>query len=42
MKTRTSADQATLEKWARAVEERCPVSDNIANATSVTINPVKI
>ena len=42
MKARTSADQAALEKWAKAVEERCPVSDNLANATSVSISPVKI
>jgi uncharacterized OsmC-like protein len=27
------ADAETLEKWMRSIEERCPVSDNIGNAT---------
>ena len=31
------ADQATLQRWLQVVEERCPVSDNIANATPLTI-----
>ena len=31
------ADQATLAKWLKTVEERCPVSDNLANATPVKI-----
>ena len=29
----TDADQAKLEQWLKTVESRCPVSDNIANAT---------
>ncbi len=31
------ADQATLQNWLQAVESRCPVSDNIGNATPVHI-----
>lgn len=31
------ADQATLAKWLQAVEGRCPVSDNIGNATPLRI-----
>lgn len=34
----TEMDEETLIKWAKAVEERCPVSDNIGNATPITIN----
>ncbi len=41
METKTSAGQDVLEKWARTIEERCPVSDNIANVTPVHILPVK-
>ncbi|NLW11965.1 MAG: OsmC family protein [Clostridiaceae bacterium] len=37
IKPDTNADQATLEKWLTAVETRCPVSDNIGNATPVKI-----
>ena len=31
------AEPEKLQKWLKAVESRCPVSDNIANATPVTI-----
>lgn len=31
------ADKATLEKWMHAVEDRCPVSDNIQNITEVKV-----
>lgn len=31
------ADKATLEKWLETVESRCPVSDNLANTTPVSI-----
>jgi len=31
----TDADDETLGEWLEAVEERCPVSDNISNATPV-------
>ncbi len=37
MKPDCDADQATLERWVKTIEERCPVSDNIANATPVEI-----
>jgi len=37
MKPDTDADAATLEKWIKIVEGRCPVSDNIANVTPVII-----
>ena len=32
------ADRATLEAWLKTVESRCPVSDNIANATPLSIS----
>lgn len=32
------AEKKTLEKWLQVVEERCPVSDNIANATLVSLS----
>lgn len=31
----TAADEDQLATWLETVEERCPVSDNIANATPV-------
>lgn len=34
----TDADFKTLEKWIKAVESRCPVSDNIMNSTPISIN----
>lgn len=34
------ADSKTLKKWLEAVEDRCPVSDNLANATPVSIELV--
>ncbi|NLK08918.1 MAG: OsmC family protein [Firmicutes bacterium] len=33
----TTADSETLAKWLHAVETRCPVSDNLQNATPVSI-----
>ena len=38
LKPDTDADEKTLEKWVKAVEERCPVSDNIAHETPVKIS----
>lgn len=37
MKPETDADEATLKTWIEKVENRCPVSDNLANATPVNI-----
>lgn len=34
----TDADRGTLEKWLKAVESRCPVSDNLTNPTPVHIS----
>ncbi len=31
------ADRQTLEKWLKAVEERCPIKDNLANPTPVKV-----
>jgi uncharacterized OsmC-like protein len=31
------ADEATLEKWKKAVCDRCPVSDNIKNTTPIEV-----
>lgn len=33
----TDADEATLEEWLTTVEDRCPVTDNVANETPVAI-----
>jgi uncharacterized OsmC-like protein len=33
----TDADPATLERWRSIVESRCPVSDNLINATPVRL-----
>lgn len=33
----SSADKETLEKWALAVEDRCPVTDNITNRTPFNV-----
>ncbi|MFZ7119976.1 MAG: OsmC family protein [Eubacteriaceae bacterium] len=37
VKPDTDADESTLQKWIHIVEDRCPVSDNIANATPLKI-----
>ncbi|TGG88670.1 OsmC family protein [Geotoga petraea] len=37
MKPETDADEDTLKTWIEKVESRCPVSDNLANATPVNI-----
>jgi len=31
----SDADELTLSKWLKAIEQRCPVSDNIANSTPI-------
>ncbi len=33
----SDADEETLNKWLEIIESRCPVSDNLANATPVKI-----
>ncbi len=33
----TDADQSTLDKWLELVESRCPVSDNLSNATPISL-----
>lgn len=33
----TDADDDTLKKWIKVVEERCPVSDTISNSTPLKI-----
>ncbi len=37
LKPDCNADHETLEKWIHAVEERCPVSDNLQNRTPVKV-----
>jgi uncharacterized OsmC-like protein len=37
MKVETDADEETLKKWVEAVEDRCPVSDNLGNSTPVRV-----
>jgi len=38
LKPDTEADQAMKEKWLTAVRSRCPVSDNIAHPTPISIS----
>lgn len=37
LKADTDADESTLAKWLEAIEDRCPVSDNLQNPTPVKI-----
>ncbi|MDK2784082.1 MAG: hypothetical protein PWQ32_1671 [Thermococcaceae archaeon] len=37
VKVKTDADEETLKKWLEQVEERCPVSDNLANPTPTKV-----
>ncbi len=37
LKPDADTDQKTLETWRAAIEDRCPVSDNLKNATPVSI-----
>ena len=37
IKPDADADEATLTEWLKKVESRCPVSDNLTNATPVHI-----
>lgn len=37
----SDADEAILAEWKEEVENRCPVSDNLANSTPVTISQAK-
>lgn len=38
IKPDADADEETLQRWAVAIEERCPVSDNLANSTPVKLS----
>ena len=38
LKPDTDADEATLKKWANAIEDRCPVSGNLQHTTPVSIS----
>lgn len=38
MKPVCDADEATLVEWLKRVEARCPVSDNLLNATPLSIS----
>jgi len=37
MKVDTNADEETLKRWVEAVEDRCPVTDNLGNSTPVRV-----
>ena len=41
LKPDTDADAETLDKWLKVVEQRCPVSYNLANTTPVLISVVR-
>jgi uncharacterized OsmC-like protein len=34
----SDADQATLDEWLARVEARCPISDNVGNATPLSLS----
>jgi len=38
MSVAAAADEAELREWLAAVEERCPVTDNVANGTGVAVD----
>lgn len=38
----TDADESLLQQWLHAVEERCPVSDNLQNITPVKVELEKL
>ncbi|MDI6603867.1 MAG: OsmC family protein [Thermoanaerobacteraceae bacterium] len=38
IKPYADADKETLEKWLESVESRCPVSDNLSNATPIKVS----
>jgi uncharacterized OsmC-like protein len=38
MSVAADADEAELREWLAAVEERCPVTDNVANETGVAVD----
>ena len=38
IKPDADADRVTLGKWLKAVESRCPVTDNISNSTPLKID----
>ncbi|MDK2800924.1 MAG: hypothetical protein PWP27_2607 [Clostridiales bacterium] len=38
IKPDADADQETLEKWLKTIEDRCPVSDNLANPTPIKLS----
>jgi uncharacterized OsmC-like protein len=37
LKLTSPAEEATLERWRQAVEDRCPVSDNLSSGTSLSV-----
>jgi uncharacterized OsmC-like protein len=37
LKPVSGADETTLQKWVRTVDERCPISDTIAKVTRVSV-----
>lgn len=37
MSIEADADEAELEEWLAAVEQRCPVTDNVENETGVSV-----
>ena len=37
IRVKSDADEETLKEWLERVEERCPVSDNLANVTPVHV-----
>ncbi|WP_297436358.1 OsmC family protein [Thermococcus sp.] len=42
VKVRSDADEKTLREWLERVEERCPVSDNLANVTPTLVRVEKL
>ncbi len=42
LRVQTNADEATLARWLKQVEARCPVSDNLGNVTPLEVAYAKL
>jgi len=42
LRVQTDADEATLARWLKQVEARCPVSDNLGNPTPLEVAYAKV
>lgn len=42
MRVETDADDETVAEWTEQVEERCPVTDNVENESSVAVSSERV